>query len=109
MGGCSRRSTRSTPSFGKLAKKHRGEIPPRHYIKIDEHTTEDDVRYAFRMIARMHGRPPKGGRPRRDPLMGLQCAILYDRQNDRDPKDPRRKKWTYEKLAKKFGLPSARS
>jgi len=97
------------PEFQQAHQEASRRNHPRHYIKVDEHTTEDDVRHAFRMISRMHESRPGGGRPRRDPLMALQCAILYDRHNERDPKDPRRKKWTYEKLAKRFGLPSTRS
>lgn len=84
--------------------------PLRHYINVDEDTTEDEVRDAFRMISRMHESRPGGGRSERDPLTALQCAILYDKHNERDPEDPRRKKWTYEKLYTKFDeISSARA
>jgi hypothetical protein len=76
----------------------------RHYIKVDEHTTEQDVLRAFRMLAANNKTRPAQGHPGRDPLVCVQCAILYDEHNERDPEDRRRWKWTYEKLAEKFEL-----
>jgi hypothetical protein len=84
--------------------------PLRWYIEVDlEHTTEADARRAFRAIAAKREKPPKSGASKRDPLLAVQCAILYDRHNGKDPQDGRRKLWAYEKLAEEFGLLSARS
>jgi len=80
----------------------------RYYIEVSEHTSGRDVRHAFRTIAATQERP-RNPKPKRDPLIAVQSAILYDKHNGKDPEDSRRKKWTYEKLARKFELPSARS
>ena len=86
-------------------------VQHRRYIEVDEYTTEDDVRRAFRMIAATregkHKESSRGGRPWRDPLIAVQCALLHRRHNEQDPQDRRRKKWTYKKLAEKFELASA--
>jgi hypothetical protein len=84
------------------------ETPPRHYIAVDEKTTDADVRRAFRLISATLPERPEEGAPRRDPLIALQCAILYDRHNQADPADGRVWKWTHEKLAEEFGLKSAK-
>jgi hypothetical protein len=89
--------------------KRMRELPRRWYIEVAAGTTKTQVGNAFDKIVGAHKPQGEGGAPRRDALVALQCAILYDDYNERDPKDPRRKKWTHEKLARKFGLPSARS
>ena len=43
-----------------------------------------------------------------DKLIPLQCVVLYDHHNERAPDDRRCWKWTYQKLAEEFKLPSAR-
>jgi len=67
--------------YEKAHKKHDGSlprIPTRPYITVDVHTTEDDVRNAFKlMVANQHKRP-RPARPKRDPLLCLQCAVWYD-------------------------------
>ena len=78
----------------------------RYYVEVDEHTTLDDVKGAFRMIRSIQ--PTKEKKPPRDRLVSVQCAILYDRHNGADPGDGRRRLWTYSNLAKKFGLSSPR-
>ena len=75
----------------------------RSYILVDEQTTEEDVRKAFRTIAAQQDRSP-ASKPNRDPLLSLQCAVLYDRLNRKNPDDGRQWRWTYEKLAEEFGL-----
>jgi hypothetical protein len=80
----------------------------RSYILVDEHTTEEDVRKAFRTISATQNRRPKN-KPKRDPLVALQCVILYDQDNAVDPSDKRRKKWTYQRLAEEFELASNRA
>lgn len=89
--------------------KRMRELPRRWYIEVAAGLSKTQVGNAFDKIVGAHKPQGEGGAPKRDALIALQCAILYDDHNGRDPEDPRRKKWTYEKLAKKFGLPSARS
>jgi hypothetical protein len=105
----------------------------RLYIEVFEHTTDNDVRAARRAIRAMQERArfsvpaaadpatrleifqEKQNRPRpraksaRDPLVAIQCAILYDRHNHKDPADGRRRIWTYERLADHFELKSTRA
>ena len=89
--------------------KRMRELPRRWYIEVAAGLSKTQVGNAFDKIVGAHKPQGEGGAPKRDALIALQCAILYDDHNGRDPEDPRRKKWTYENLAKKFGLPSARS
>jgi hypothetical protein len=51
--------------------------------------------------------PHKDTNRSRDPLVAVQCAILYDRHNQQ-LKDKRQRRWTYAKLGEEFGLSSAR-
>jgi hypothetical protein len=105
----------------------------RLYIEVFEHTTDKDVRAARRAIRVMQERDrflvpgaadpatrleifqEKQNRPRpreksaRDPLVAIQCAIYYDRHNQKDPADGRRRTWTYERLAEHFKLKSTRA
>ncbi len=94
------------PEARARTRENAAAIPSHYYIKVDEGTSEADARRAFGLIKDALGRSSEGGAPPRDPLVALQCAILYDRHNGRDPEDGRRKKWTYKKLEKKFGLRS---
>lgn len=79
---------------------------PRPYIVVTEETTEEDVRKAFRAIKRSRGRSGQGGRPSRDRLVAIQCAILYDNHNSIDLADKRKRTWTFQSLAETFGLDS---
>jgi hypothetical protein len=83
-------------------------VPKTHYISVDEYTSEADVKNARRLIRETLEQNP-GGRPLRDPLVALQCAVLYDRHNGRHPEDGRRRVWTHEKLAVEFDLESWRA
>jgi hypothetical protein len=78
----------------------------RYYIGVDDYTSLEDVKRAFHMIREVQ--PHKGTKPSRDPLVAVQCAILYDRHNGRDPEDRRRWRWNYAKLADRFCLSSSR-
>jgi hypothetical protein len=104
----------------------------RLYIEVFEHTTDKDVRAARRAIRVMQekdrflvpgaadpatrleilkgkqNRPQRRAKSERDPLVAIQCAILYDRHNQKDSADGRRRTWTYERLAEEFRLKSAR-
>lgn len=95
-----------------LLEQFRSEMEsiPRHlHIEVEEDTTALDVTDAYRAIRRIQQKHNQGGASVRDPLVAVQCAVLYDSYNGRDLQDNRRKKWTYEKLAAKFGLPSPRA
>jgi hypothetical protein len=81
----------------------------RYLIIVDEYTTEADVRQAYRKIAAIRKKTAKGGAPKRDPLVAVQCAILYDEDNPPDQANKGRRRWTHEKLAKRFGLKSSRA
>ena len=85
----------------ELREQH---TPARHYIAVYEETTSDDVQRAFGLISNTLPERSKKGPPRRDPLVALQCAVLYDRHNGKDPEDRRRQLWSYERLAEEFGL-----
>jgi hypothetical protein len=97
----------SSPSLLKRYQDLRKqETPYRHYIAVGEETTADDVQRAFKLISATLPERSRKGAPRRDPLIALQCAILHDRHNARDPEDRRRWRWSYERLAEEFRLGS---
>jgi hypothetical protein len=96
----------SSPDILKAYGEMRDENPPRLYIDVREWTTENDVRNAFRLIRQTQPTAQKGGTPKRDPLVAVQCAILYDRHNQRESEDSRQWRWTHKKLAEQFGLKS---
>lgn len=81
----------------------------RHEITVDEHTTEADVRQAYRRIVSARREAAKGGRPERDHFVAVQCAISYDEDNPPDQSDRRKRRWTHAKLAEEFGLRSGRA
>jgi hypothetical protein len=78
----------------------------RYYIGVDDYTSFEDVKRAFHMIREVQ--PHKDTRRSRDPLVAVQCAILHDQHNRRDPEDGRRRRWSYANLADRFDLSSAR-
>ncbi len=65
---------------------------PRPYIDVDVHTTDADVRNAFKLMAAALPRRPRPIRPKRDRLIALQCAILYQEFG-----------WSQKRLAEHFG------
>lgn len=73
----------------------------RYYIGVDDYTSLEDVKSAFHMIRKVQIQ--KGTKPSRNPLVAVQCAILYDRHNQK-LKDKRQRRWTYAKLGEEFGL-----
>lgn len=60
----------------------------RPYIEVTEQTTEEDVRNAFRLMAAHRPDGPQASRPKRIPLLCLQCAIWYDQCD-----------WSHERIA----------
>jgi hypothetical protein len=96
----------------ELMEKYRqklSENPPRYYIAVEEDTTEEDARRAHRLIKDALDGSSRKRAPSRDPLVAVQCALLYDRYNAVGPTDKRRRKWTYARLAEEFGLKSVRA
>jgi len=65
---------------------------PRPYIFVEEITSRKDVEEAFRLIKASERYPTREGRPRRDRLVALQCAVFHDHHG-----------WTYEQVASHFG------
>lgn len=79
----------------------------RWHIVVESGVSEDDVRKAFAAIPRSDKSRLAGGASKRSPLIALRCAILYDRENPVEEKG--RQRWTYGKLAKRYGLSSSDS
>ena len=70
--------------------------PTRPYIYVDEYTTEDDVREAFRTLRVLSQEPyVEVGKPPRDPLLAVQCAILADNH-----------RWAQKQIAQHLGWKS---
>jgi hypothetical protein len=67
-------------------------LPMQPYITVDVHTTEEDVRNAFRLMAAHLPARPRPVRPKRDPLLCLQCAVWYDHCD-----------WSQERIAQAMG------
>jgi hypothetical protein len=67
-------------------------LPMQPYIEVGEHTTEADVRNAYRLMAAHRPAGPRATRPLRDELLCLQCAVWYDECG-----------WSHAQIADKFG------
>lgn len=65
-----------------------------YYIEVDEHTTLEDVKRAFKLIGKAQKERQPGTRPKRDRLTAVECATL----RESDPKH-----WTYKRLAHQYG------
>jgi hypothetical protein len=65
----------------------------RPYIDVKPHHTQKDIESAFRVLRARQDVGPPQGRPRRDKLTAVQCAILHDRRG-----------WTYEQIALECGI-----
>lgn len=65
---------------------------PKPYIDVQPHTTEADVRNAFKLMAAALPTRPRPIKPRRDRLTAVQCAVWYDDLN-----------WSHEVIADRFG------
>lgn len=64
----------------------------KYYIEVDRFTTEEDVKYAVRMLSAAQEARPKTGRASRDRLTCVEAASLHDEYG-----------WTYEQLAELNG------
>lgn len=65
---------------------------PRPYIKVTAHTTEADIRNAYKLLAAHEPQRPRAIKPRRDPLTAVQCAVWYDEHG-----------WSQQEIAERFG------
>lgn len=82
-------------SVQEEARRQRNEMPSppvRPYITVDAHTTENDVRNAYKLMVANQPKRPRPARPRRDPLLCLQCAVWYDQCE-----------WSQERIAQTMG------
>lgn len=61
-------------------------------IHVDEETSENDVVGAYKIIKAGLPGQPRQGRPKRDPLVCVQCAIWYDEEG-----------WSHVQIAERFG------
>jgi hypothetical protein len=79
---------RTLPGFSDSYNRKVERDSNRYYIEVDEYTTERDVVNAFSMIRK--GPEPRTtyGRPERDRLTAVECAVLKDRHD-----------WTYRQIA----------
>ena len=67
------------PKLSQRARKRDQANPSRPYIRVTRETTDDDVREARRLLrAALPDPPDRGGAPRREPLLCVQCAIWHD-------------------------------
>ena len=83
----------------------------RYEITFEDQPTEDDVRLAARMMKHAVGAKVDSSQRHRerDPLVCIEASVLYDDQNGRDFGDQRKRTWTFEKIADRYNLPSARA
>ncbi len=96
--------------FARTLHSRLEEIPKRYYLDVREDTSLEDLKHGYHVIKGIQGgQRKKSGAPARDPLIAVQCAVLYDKFNGPDSTDGRRRKWTYKRLSERFGLKSARA
>jgi hypothetical protein len=74
----------------------------RRSIAVDEHTSRETVIDAFSSITEVHKSRPQYGHPGQDRLLAVECAVLYDLQNARDPADKRHRRWTHQSLYEQY-------
>ena len=79
-------------------RERREQIEPQPYISLEDDPDDELIRKATSTIRRQIGSERRRGRPRRDPLLCVQCAILKDRHG-----------WTDVELAERFGAAITRS
>jgi hypothetical protein len=78
------------------------------YIDVRTDPRKEDILSAWTLLRERHAASRAPGRTR-DPLIALQCAILYDDYNGPNPEDGREKLYTHKSLTEMFGLPGPRS
>ncbi|MDP9363439.1 MAG: hypothetical protein M3Q10_04275 [Chloroflexota bacterium] len=74
----------------------RSALRGRSYIKVDQETTDADVRHAARLLKGRLPEPPKPPKPprrlTRNPLVCVQCAVWYDECG-----------WSHKRIGEHFG------
>lgn len=85
------RPSRDIPGLDEEIEEKNEQYSKRYYIEVDEYVSLEDVKSAFLMIRSIQR--PKRTKPPRDRLTAVQCAILYDRHNQSDLADRRRRRW----------------
>ena len=80
------------PEIKRTKQQEMDRLKRGHFIEVDEYTTEEDVRNAFRVLSEAHRARPKTGRPSRNRLICVEAAILHDEHE-----------FTYEQLAERYG------
>jgi hypothetical protein len=76
-----------TPVF-----EHHHKNPPKPFIEVQPWHTEEDIRNAFRLLRGAQQVTSRRGRPKRDELRAVQCAIFADRYG-----------WTEEQVSDHYG------
>lgn len=79
------------PEIRQTKRQKMDELKRGHFIEVDEYTTEEDVRKAFRALAGAHTTRPAAARPKREKLLCVEAAVLHDWHG-----------WTYEQLAERY-------
>ncbi len=85
------------PEVEQEYRERLAQNPARPSIVIGPQTSDDDVREALRWIATSQRDRRGRGRPPRDPLTAVQCAIWRDRY-----------RWTNHQIAKHLGWPTTK-
>lgn len=75
--------------------EYRQQNPATPFIEVQPWHREDDIRKAFRLIREAQKEGPQRGRPKRDQLQAVQCAIFADRYS-----------WTEDEVSKHYGWES---
>ncbi len=83
---------RFTDPHIRQASATMGRVETRPYIAVEPETTEEDVRAAFRLLSASLSSRPRAGKPARDKMTAVQCAIWYDECG-----------WSHAQLAEHFG------
>jgi len=79
-------------------QEHREQIESAPYISVEDDLDDEMIRKAVSTLRQLHGSERRRGRPKRDPLLCVQCAILKDSYG-----------WTDVELAERFDAAITRS
>jgi hypothetical protein len=78
------------------------------YIDVKADPRKEDILSAWTLLRERRALPRASGGTR-DPLIALQCAILYDDYNGPNPEDGRERIYTHKSLAQMFSLHGTRA
>jgi hypothetical protein len=85
-----REVVQNTEVSEKMREKDR--LPLHSLVEVDENTTQDDLRNAIALLVEAQVTRPTRGRPERDRLTAVECAVLHDEHG-----------WSFRRLAERFG------